>query len=250
MSRSRASKRTKTEPEPVLVEILQSLSTSGQAPEPLKRDSRSDRILLKVPNGKTRQRKNEALARLGVKPEDLANCPQITPILKEVRGGLSLAIKAMRFSEDDEFIGPFLDKYDSIPARDRENLSFEAIALAAGLNIKHLFGEITLAMREHEVSAVKVIAMAAHPEVMKARVEYALTPGGYRDRDKLDEILGALKPSAGPTFIGKAFFSSNKEEPDDDPNKEMVDDEDFCFPDCELIQETVQPLRQRQLPGK
>ena len=153
----------------------------------------------------------------------------------------------MRFSEEEEFIGPFLDKYDSIPARDRENLSFEAIALSAGINIKHLFGEITLAMREHEVSAVKIIAMAAHPKVMKKRVEYALTPGGYRDRDKLDEILGALKPSAGPTFIGKAFFSSSKEEPDDDPKEASVDDENFIFPDSEIMQERVQPIRTKML---
>lgn len=171
-------------------------------------------------------------------------------MLREIRGGRSLAIKAMRFAEGD-FIGPFLDKYDSLPIRDRQSLSFEAIALAAQINIRHLWGEIMLAIREHSVNAVKIIAVAAHPDVVRRRVEYAQTPGGYRDRDALDTMLGALPSPKGPTFINKFFAGSTQDpEAEKEAPEELVDDLDFVFPDASEMQERVQPMRQKLLEAR
>ena len=141
-----------------------------------------------------RDSRNSPLTRIGVSLAEYQAAPKISPILREIRGGKSKALRAMRFSASP-LIKSFLEKYDSIPPRDRERLSIEAIALAAKIEIPHLWGEIMLAMREHSVSAVKVIAVAAHADVMKKRVEFAQLPGGYRDRDKLDEMLGAIKPA-------------------------------------------------------
>ena len=154
----------------------------------------------------------------------------------------------MRFSSSP-LIKAFLEKYDSIPPRDRERLSIEAIALAAKIEIPHLWGEIMLAMREHSVSAVKVIAVAAHADVMKKRVEFAQLPGGYRDRDKLDEMLGAIKPSAGNMFIGRAFFGGQQPESDDEEEEAKSDDVDYMFPDASAIQERHSPIKQKALPG-
>ena len=203
----------------------------------------------RVPDGKLRLRKNAALARLKISPEELRNAPPLSEILKEVRGGIGLAIKAMRFS-DSEPIVTFLKKYDSISERDRKSLSFEAIALAARINVATLLGEILLAERKHSVMRVTHIAVSAHPDVMKSRARFALKRDGYRDRDKMDEILGALKPAAGSTFIGKAFFGSGKEEPEEEKPEPSVTDEDWIFPDCEVMQEHVQPMRQKLLETK
>jgi len=70
----------------------------------------------------------------------------------------------------------------------RENLRWEAIALAAGLDLEHLLGAALLAQRE----LGKNIAVSHHLEVLERRIEYAKLPNGWRDRDSLDKFLGLL----------------------------------------------------------
>ena len=167
---------------------------------------------------------------------------------------------------DGEISQKFLEKYDEIPERDRESLTIEVIALAAGVDARALLGEILLAAREHSVNRVKLLAVEAHPDVMEKRIEYAKTPGGYRDRDALDTILGAL-PRSKTTFIDKFYAGSETQAPDL-PDSEgegeeeetkaeaireaaaMVEDENFVFPDSEVMQERVTAaLKQKQLKG-
>jgi hypothetical protein len=131
-------------------------------------------------------------------------------------------------------------------------LPFEAVALAGGIDVQHLFGEILLAMREHSVNAVKFIAVATHPRVMKKRVEFAQTAGGTRDRDALDTMLGALPSNKGNTFINKFFAAGADPDEDDKPEpapvvEELMDDANFVFPNAEDMQERLQPLRQKRL---
>lgn len=190
------------------------------------------------------------LARIGVTVEQYVAAPKISPILREIQGGKSKALKAMRFSSSD-LIQQFLAKYDSISARDRERLSIEAIALSAGINIPHLWGEIMLAMREHSVNSVKIIAVANHPEVLKKTLEFATLPGGIRDREHIHTMLGALPSNKGATFFVKNFYPGGKpkgeDESEDDRPPEIVDDLEYIFPGAELIQERVQPIRQKLL---
>jgi len=171
--------------------------------------------------------------------------------LKETNGGKSLAIKAMRFSEAP-LVQEFLAKYDSIPERDRKSLTFAAIALAAKLNVRHLWGEMMLAIREQSVSHVKLIAVAAHPLVTRSRVKFAQEVGGYRDRDALDTMLGALPKGAGISIMNKIFTGSEEKSEEEDTStiQELTDDVDLVFPDVSKMQERVQPMRQRLLEGK
>lgn len=195
-------------------------------------------------------RRNTPLGRLGVSALVYATAPKISPILREIQGGKSKALKAMRFSAEPLCVA-FLEKYDSISPRDRERLSIEAIALAAKLNILHLWGEIMLAMREHSVNSVKMIAVAEHPEVMKKTIEYAKTPGGNRDRQHVHEMLGALATPKGPTFINKFFAGGQQDDSEQkETPEELVEDVDFVFPDVSVMQEKVQPMRQKMLTGK
>jgi hypothetical protein len=212
---------------------------------------KSSTNLEKPPVRPLRLRNNEALQRLGVSQEQLDAAPKITPILKEVRGGLALALKSMRLS-DGEFIRPFLEKYDSVPIGDRDRVSFEAVAIAAHLDIRHLWGEMMLAIREFEVNAVKLIAMSSHASIIKKRVEFAQTIGGYRDRDAIDVMLGALPSVKGTTFIGKAFFGHGgapEEENVDEhvSGEEVTDDINYIFPDASEIQDKITPMKQKLL---
>lgn len=208
--------------------------------------------LAKVPNGpEPTLRKADALARLGVTEEQLSVAPNLDPILKDTCGGKTRAIDAMRFS-DQPLVEQFLAKYDSIPDRDRKSLTFTAIALAAEINVRHLLGEMLLAIREHSVSRVKFIAITAHPDVTRSRVKYAQEVGGFRDRDALDTMLGALPKGTGISIMNK-IFTGTEEKPETEesaPIEELEDDTDVVFPDASKMQERVQPMRQRLLEGK
>ena len=191
---------------------------------------------------------------------DLVGAPQITPLFKNAEGGLKAVLEAMRFYNDEE-IGRFLTKYDSLPSGDRERLPWEAIAIAAQVNPRYLTGSILAAMQAHSVSAVKVIALSGHALVTKKMVEYAQLPSGEKDRSMLLQGLGFLPSPKGPTFIGKAVFGSGGRDDDDDKSGSggaapAVDatpifgkdgDLNELFPDSEIMQEKLIPLRQKQL---
>ena len=160
---------------------------------------------------------------------------------------------------DGEISQTFLEKYDSIPERDRECLTIEVIALAAGVDPRALLGEILLAAREYSVVKFKLMVTEAHPEILEKRIEYAKLVGGYRDRDAIDTILGAL-PRSKTTFIDKYYAASElpeeeatdeKETPPSQPTEPvMVEDENFVFPECEVMQDEIQPIRQKLLESK
>jgi hypothetical protein len=139
----------------------------------------------------SRARRARALTKLGVSADQLANTPKIMPLLEDNRGSLRTVLEAMRFSQDP-VVQCFLAKRDSLGVWARENTCWEAIALAAGIDLLHLLGAALLARREHTITAGKVIAMSYYPEVVKKRIEYANLPGGWRDRDALDKLVGLL----------------------------------------------------------
>lgn|GEM_PF-1310265 len=226
-----------------------------------KQDNQS---LLPVPKPipKPVDRAQQALKRLGVDVLALRSAPEITPLLKNAQGGLKAVLGAMRFTVDDPSIAAFLEKYDSIPVGDRERVSWEAIALAAGIDLRVFLGSAMLALQSQAVNTVKIIAMTNHPKITAARVKYGLLPSGEKDRTALDTAMGFLPSPKGPTFIGKAVFGSGggggnspAQVDDNDPDEEdtfidiqaeNVDLEKF-FPSSNTIQQKLIPIRQKML---
>lgn len=233
----------------------------------MRKSSSQDRLRnLPVPKPlrKPVDRTQQALIRLGVDLQLLRSAPEITPLLKNAEGGLKAVLGAMRFVADDPSIQAFLEKYDEIPSGDREKLSWEAIALAAGLDLRIFLGSAMLALQSQAVNMVKIIAMTSHPRITKARVKYGLLPSGEKDRTALDTAMGFLPSPKGPTFIGKAVFGSGKQtmkdqgagrDDDDDDDDGVIDagdseaDSNFLFPDSRDIQEKINPIRQKLLGG-
>lgn len=183
--------------------------------------------------------------------ERLAATPEITPTLKTATGGLKAILSAMRLTSNDDTIAAFLRVYDSIPVRDRESVPWEAIALKADLDARALLGSAILALQFHSASKVKLIALSRHPDVIRARIAAALTPGGHRDRDSFDTALGFLPSPKPPTFIGKAVFAgSGAEAPPPRPSASDDDEEtdlDNLFPSVTEMQERLAPVRRRML---
>src|SRR5690348_15317454 len=111
-------------------------------------------------------RKASVLKKLGVEPNQLASAPQITPLLRDKRHSLKPVLLSMYLSQDP-VVQCFLAKRDSLGAWARENLCWEAIALAAGIDLEHLLGAALLAQRE----LGKNIAASHHLEVLVKRIE-------------------------------------------------------------------------------
>jgi hypothetical protein len=197
-------------------------------------------------------RKAQALKRLGVKQGDVEKAPPITPLLKAtVKGGLKVAMTAMRFGQDDEVIADFLSKYDSVPVGDRDHLSWEAIGLAAGIDLKHFYGSVSLAIAQYCANKSRMIVVTNHPMVTKMRVKYAKLAGGEKDRTALDIMAGAQSGPKGPTFIGTAHFgpSSGGDSDDGDSSSAVYeggDIENHLF-DTGNLDEKLIKIRQKQL---
>jgi hypothetical protein len=144
-------------------------------------------------------RKASTLSKLGVSPEQIASAPQITQPLKGVKGGLKAALRAMRFSQDP-VVQSFLAKRDSLGVWERENASWEAIGLAAGVDLMHLLGAALLALRKLNLLTGDMIAMSHHPNVVKKRIEFAKLPGGWRDRAVLHKLFLSIAGSDASNF--------------------------------------------------
>jgi len=238
--------------------ILESAQHNGCEITPKK--ARKSKSLMPVPKN-LESRTLQALKRLKVKPESLIASPPLTPMLKTtVKGGLKAALDAMRFATDDTEIKAFLKVYDKVPIGDRECLSWEAMSIAAKVNIKHLLGAIQLAVQTHCWNRSRFIAVSNHPDVTKSRVKYAKMAGGEKDRTALDIALGIMQSPKGPTFIGTqqvaVFRGGGQGKAKDEDDGKTVDAEyttnndfDDLFPPPTDIQDKLIPIRQRLLEG-
>jgi len=228
--------------------------------EIIPKKTRKPKSLMPVPKP-LESRTLQALKRLKVKPESLIAAPPLTPMLKTtVKGGLKAALDAMRFATDDTEIRAFLKVYDKVSIGDRECLSWEAMSIAAKVNIKHLLGAIQLAVQTHCWNRSRFIAVSNHPDVTKSRVKYAKMAGGEKDRTALDIALGVMQSPKGPTFIGTqqvaVFRGGGQGKAKDEDDGKTVDAEyttnndfDDLFPPPNEIQDKLVPIRQRLLEG-
>jgi hypothetical protein len=168
----------------------------------------------------------------------------------------------MRFAPDAT-IAQFLAKYDALSPTDRKDLPLEAIALAAGVDIRLLLSSTIFSLQQQSISLVKVIASTAHPDIIRARVKFGRLPGGHHDRTALDTAMGFLPHPRGPLFIGKAIYNSgadtmkqqrlegdgpDEEDEDDIPMAASDIDLDKLFPPANLMQEKLIPIRNRLMP--
>ena len=228
----------------------------------LQKSPKKPKSLMPVPKLPSQEKRAEAsLKRLKVKVEALNTAPKITKLIRaDVKGGLKVALEAMRFATEDLEIRSFLKMYDKIPIGDRNRLSWEAISLAAKVNPKHLLGSIRLAILNHCENRSRFIAISNHPDVMNKRIEFAKMAGGEKDRTAVDIYNGFLSSPKGPTFVGKQVAVYNAGGGGKGPESEegnisentstTTNDFDYLFPNPGDIQNKLVPIRQRLLEKK
>jgi hypothetical protein len=206
----------------------------------------------------------KALRSLGVSEQDLSTVPRITDLLRLADGGLKTVVAALRLSPGDETISAFLRRYDSLSPADRACVPWEAVAVAAQINVNIFLGAVLVALQAQAVSLVKILAVTSHPRIIAARIRFGQMPGGSRDRQALDQAMGFLPSPRGPVFVGKAVYNSGKAVMDRQRrcnDDDMLDDEDVTidevpimesdpdldrlFPPPARMQEKLIPIRNR-----
>lgn len=209
-----------------------------------------------------RDREADALRRIGVSEEQVKKYPPVTELIREARSGKKLALKAMRFCSEDS-VRAFLSRYDSIPEGDRAVLPWEAILIAENINANEFTGAVAFALKSYSVNAVSMIALSAHPKVMKASVDAALLTSGERDRTNIHMALGFLPSPKGPTFIGKAVFGGeDRGGPSAPPTVEAETvstppaefnyegNINYLFPSATDVQEKIVAVKQKALASE
>jgi hypothetical protein len=169
-----------------------------------------------------------------VSEDEILQAPPLTETLSHAEGGIPGVIAAIRFSSHPE-IQKFLDEWDSAGYQERELLPLEAFAIAAEVDFAAFLGECIFAMQNQFANIVKVIAITNHPKTMRARVENALKPGGYKDRDSIDKALRFLPQNKGATNVFN--FGPGQSTPLS-VNPEDVDTSDL-FPDLDETQKLL-----------
>lgn len=153
------------------------------------------------------KRLSAIIAKLDVDWDELRKCPKMTDILmesSETTGGLEKIIEAMRHNKSPVIV-KFLKQYDKATDEERHVVPWEVWALKAKVEIPELLGQIILSIRRRSVNMIKVMAMTAHPDIIRKRIEFAKTKAGVSDRNAIDTALGFLPTPKGPTFIGKYY---------------------------------------------
>lgn len=164
---------------------------------------------------------------MDITKEKLELCPKITDILKSSFKTVKAAIQAIRFSNDTSAI-EFLAVYDEIPACDRDYIPIEAVCLKAGVSPSALLGATFLACKTVRSQESALIAVNAHPKVLKDTIRYASLPGGDRDRKLLHEAVGFLPtPKGGSINVNLLNGVPQHQKPDRPAAEPIVEEEDF-----------------------
>jgi hypothetical protein len=145
---------------------------------------------------------------LGITKDALELAPQITDILKNSFKNVKAAIQTLRFSNEVAAV-EFFKVYDELPAGDREYLPIEAVCLKAAVTPSALLGATFLACKTVRGQESALMAVNAHPAVLKATIQWAKLPGGDRHARMIHEAVGFLPTPKGGGNINVNLLGGN-----------------------------------------
>ena len=195
-------------------------ATNG-LPKPKALSAASKNAMTKVPKAEI-ARKDAALDRLEVSPEQVRQCPPLSATFGQP-GIVDQAIDALRFS-DDPVATSFLAVYDAIPVGDRDqllnsSLLLEAVAIKSGVNCNELLGAMIFSFRTAQAQKSGIMAMAEHPSVLRSTIWNSYLPAGVQDRKMLHEAVGFLPTPKGMSLnLNLSQAAEKKEESSPDVN--------------------------------
>lgn len=181
-----------------------------------------------IPRPDQPPRSQLALERLGISPDDLEKCPEISPTLDRAlsaanmkKVGTGRVISFLRYSDDKQAMA-VVQAYDEANKGDRDAVPIEALCLKAKANPITILGAAIFCARNISAQEAALTTIIEHPEVLKSTIQFAKElPGASKDREMIHQAIGFLPTSKGNSvnvnlFGGNAKFSDEKEEDDDD----------------------------------
>lgn len=226
---------TKTQPKTIRKKFSRG-KTSAKASGPAKKPSSKLDL---------RDRKTEALRRLGVTKEQMVGVPRITYMLEKAEGGLEQVIEALRASDEEEAVA-FIAQLDDLSDSDRNRVSLEEIATAAGIRTIDLLGTATKALFQQSQTVAAIITATGHEGVVKKSLQMALQDKGVRDREMIHTATGFLPVPKGTVILNQktqiANFGDGGKDDEGGPAMPESDDCPEMDSDILLLQKTSRKL--------
>jgi hypothetical protein len=124
------------------------------------------------------KRKDAALFRLGIEPEELEAAPKITELLQRTFGTKTvprLQILDYLRASGTPSARKYLQTWKQIPLDDRDRLSIEAICVAAEISPLEILGAVLIAAKSLKAQESALKAILSHPEITDATIKAATT---------------------------------------------------------------------------
>lgn len=154
----------------------------------------------------------------------LENCPKIEDRLRKVIGGRLRAIETLKFSQHPD-ARKLLEFCQRIKFANREKVPFEAMCLAAGVDVVTIWGALILAARDVSRAESALITMTEHPDVVRATVDFAKgSLLASKDREMVHKAVGWLPTPKGSNINVNVFDPHKDSAEGDDGEGQSLDD--------------------------
>ncbi len=169
--------------------------------------------------GKHRSRRSEILRRLDVDEDQLAEQPQIAPLLRLNGIRPERLVEVLRCDSNPESM-KFVQKYDELTPAGRHLAGLEAIAVSVGLLPRRLWELFAGAALVQSKESIAVMIAMSLPEVMRVTIKGAKKAKGLADREHLFKSARILPtPKGSTTVINMGGQKELEEGKDDDDGK-------------------------------
>jgi hypothetical protein len=153
------------------------------------------------PKSKRQVSHRELLMRkYGVTSEQLADQPQVTPLLRQNGVKPARLVEVLRCDTESESLA-FIKFWDSLPNGDRRDIGLEMAALAAQITPRRLWELYHGATLMQAKESVAVMMAEALPAIMKRALSRAKTVKGDRDRERIMKAARILPTPKGSTTV-------------------------------------------------
>lgn len=178
------------------------------------------------------------MAQHKITKRNLENCPKIEDSLKRAIGGRLRAIETLKFSQHPD-AKKLLEFCQRIKFANRDKVPFEAMCLAAGVDVMTIFGALILAARDVSRAESALITMTEHPNVVRATVDDATqrvpildknanlvgyAPASAKAQEMVHKAVGWLPTPKGSNINVNVFDPHKDTEEGGDDEGQSLDD--------------------------
>jgi hypothetical protein len=144
--------------------------------------------------------RSRLMRRYGVTVEQLADQPQVTPLLRQNGIKPSRLVEVLRCDTEPESLA-FVQFWDGLTAGARSAIGLEVAALAAQLTPRRLWELYHGATLMQAKESVAVMMAEALPAIMRRALSRAKTVKGDRDRERIMKAARILPTPKGSTTV-------------------------------------------------